>query len=95
MSDVRYYKGKFKVKVVTESVGYLTVEALEDFDDVVGGEKVTVKVGERRIVPANTVHKEKALPPMVKEHAYELKMEKKLKQIVAESEKTEGKKKKQ
>ena len=95
MSEIRYYKGKFKVKVVTESVGYLTVEALEDFEDLVDDEKVTVKVGERRIVPVNTVHKEKALPPMVKEHAYELKMEKKLKKIVAESEKTEGKKKKQ
>ena len=95
MSEIRYYKGKFKVKVVTESVGYLTVEAMEDFEDIVDGEKVTVKVGERRIVPVNTVHKEKALPPMVKEHAYELKMEKKLKQVVAESEKTAGKKKKQ
>ena len=95
MSEIRYYKGKFKVKVVTESVGYLTVEALEDFEDIVDGEQVTVKVGERRIVPVNAVHREKALPPMVKEHAYELKMEKKLKQLVAESEKTEGKKKKQ
>ena len=94
MSEIRYYKGKFKVKVVTESVGYLTVEALEDFEDIVDGEKVTVKVGERRIVPVNTVHKEKALPPMVKEHAYELKMEKKLKQLVAENEKTESKSKK-
>ena len=93
MSEIRYYKGKFKVKVVTESVGYLTVEALEDFDDIVDDEKITVKVGERRIVPANTVHKEKALPPMVKEHAYELKMEKKLKQIVAEEEKKEREKK--
>ena len=93
MSETRYYKGRFKVKVVTESVGYLTVEAMEDFDDIVDGEKVTVKVGERRIVPVNTVHKEKALPPMVKEHAYELKMEKKLKQIVAEEEKKEREKK--
>ena len=94
MSEIRYYKGKFRVKVVTESVGYLTVEALEDFADIVDGEKVTVKVGERRIVPTNTVHKEKALPPMVKEHAYELNMEKKLKQIVAkEEEKKESKKK--
>ena len=94
MSEIRYYKGKFKVKVVTESVGYLTVEALEDFEDIVDVEKVTVKVGERRIVPVNTVHKKKALPPMVKEHAYELNMEKKLKQIVAkEEEKKESKKK--
>ena len=95
MSEIRFYKGKFKVKVVTESIGYLTVEALEDFEDIVDGEKITVKVGERRIVPVNTVHKEKALPPMVKEHAYELKMEKKLKQLVVEGEKTKGEKKKQ
>jgi hypothetical protein len=93
MSETRYYKSKFKVKVVTESVGYLTIEALEDFEDIVDGEKVTVNVGERRIVPVNTVHKEKALPPMAKEHAYELKMEKKLKQLVAEEEKKESKKK--
>jgi hypothetical protein len=32
MDEIRFYKGKFKVKVVTESVGYLTVEALEDFE---------------------------------------------------------------
>ncbi len=49
--EVRYYKGKHKVKVVTESAGYWMVEALEEFEDVVDGEKVTVKVGERRIVP--------------------------------------------
>ena len=95
MNEVRYYKGVHKVKVVTESVGYWTVEALEDFDDKVDDEKVTVKAGERRIVPSDSVHKQKTLPPMVKEHAYELKMEKKLKQVVAESEKTAGKKKKQ
>jgi Leu/Phe-tRNA-protein transferase len=77
MSEVRYYKGVHKVKVVTESVGYWTIEALEEFDD-------RVKVGERRIVPYNSVHKEKTLPHMVREHAYELKMEKKLKRLVAE-----------
>jgi len=86
MTEIRYYKGKHKVKIVTESVGYLTVEALEDFEDVVDSEKTTVKAGERRIVPINEVHKQKTLPPMVKEHAYELEMEKKLKKIVAEEE---------
>ena len=94
MDKFRFYKGKFKVKVVTESVGYLTVEALEDFEDVVDDEKVTVKKGERRIVPIAEVHKQKTLPPMVKEHAYELEMEKKLKMIVTEEETKEGNKKK-
>jgi hypothetical protein len=94
MSAIRFYKGKHKVRVVTESVGYLTVEALENFEDTVDGEKVTVRAGETRIVPAAQVHKEKTLPPMVKEHAYELEMEKKLKRMVAEEEKKEGKPKK-
>jgi mannose-6-phosphate isomerase-like protein (cupin superfamily) len=85
--EIRYYKGKHKVKVVTESAGYWIVEALEEFDDVVDGEKVTVKAGERRIVPSNTLHKQKSVPPPIKEHAYELKMEKKLKRLVAEEEK--------
>jgi len=84
--EVRFYKGKHKVKVVTKSVGYWIVEALEPFEDVVEGEKVTVKTGERRIVPSNTVHKRKSLPPPVKEHTYELKMERKLKRLVDEEE---------
>jgi Leu/Phe-tRNA-protein transferase len=86
MNETQYYKGKHKVKVMTESVGYLTVEALEDFEDVVDDEKITVKKGERRIVPVEDVRKQKTLPPMVKEHAYELEMEKKLKRLVAEEE---------
>jgi len=85
--EIRYYKGKHKVKVVTESAGYWIVEALEEFDDVVDGEKVMVKAGERRIVPSNTLHKQESAPPSIKEHAYELKMEKKLKRLVAEEEK--------
>ena len=85
--EVRYYKGKHKVKVVTESAGYWMVEALEEFEDVVDGEKVAVKVGERRIVPSNTLHKHEDLPPPIKEHVYELKMEKKLKRLVQEEEK--------
>jgi len=92
--EVRYYKGKHEVKVVTKSAGYWIVEALEEFDDVVDGEKVTVKVGERRIVPSNTVRKRKSLPPPIREHAYELKMEKKLKRLVVEEEKKQSEEKK-
>ena len=68
MSEIQYYKGVHKVKVVTESEGYFIVEALEEFEDSVDGEKVTVKVGERRIVSSETVHKHKFLVPPVKEH---------------------------
>ena len=92
MSEVWYYKGVHKVKVVTESEGYWIVEALEEFDDDVDGEKVTVKVGEQRIVPSDKVHKRKYLPPPVKEHAYELKMEKKLKRLIADEEKKQSEK---
>jgi len=86
-----YYKGLYKVKVVTESEGYWIVEALEDFKDCIEGEKVTVKVGERRIVPSNDVIKQDTLPPMVPEHAYELKLEKKVKRMVKEYEKEKNK----
>lgn len=92
MSEVWYYKGVHKVKVVTESEGYWIVEALEEFEDDVDGAKVTVKVGEQRIVPSDMVYKRKHLPPPIKEHAYELKMEKKLKRLVAEEEKQCGEK---
>lgn len=92
MNEVWYYKGVHKVKVVTESEGYWIVEALEEFEDSVDGEKVTVRVGERRIAPSNTVHKRKYLPPPIKEHAYELKMEKKLKKLIAEEEKKQREK---
>jgi hypothetical protein len=93
MSEAWYYKGVHKVKVVTESEGYWIVEALEEFEDDVDGEKVKVKVGEQRIVPSDTVHKRKYLPTPIKEHAYELKMEKKLKRLVAEEEKKQGEEK--
>ena len=92
MSEVWFYKGLHKVKIVTESAGYLIVEALEEFEDDVDGEKVKVKVGEQRIVPSNTVHKRKYLPPPIKEHAYELKMEKKLKRLIAKEEKKKSEK---
>jgi hypothetical protein len=78
--------------VVTESEGYWIVEALEDFEDCSEGEAVTVKKGERRIVPPDMLFKQKKLPPMVKEHEYELKMEQKLKRMVAESEGKAGSK---
>ena len=87
MSEIQYYKGVHKVKVLTESEGYWIIEALEKFEDSVDGKKVTVKVGEQRIVPSDSVHGRKFLAPPVKEHAYELKMEKKLKRLVAREEK--------
>jgi len=82
--EVRYYKGKHKVKVLTESRGNWIVEALEAFEDVVDGEKVKVRKGERRIVAPNLLFQMEAMSPPVKEHAYELKMEKKLKLLVQE-----------
>jgi hypothetical protein len=88
MSDeVRFYKGKFRVRVLTKSRGYWIVEALEPFEDIVSGEKVHVKAGERRIVAPNLLFKRKSLPPPFKEHVYELKMEKELKRFIAEEEK--------
>jgi hypothetical protein len=90
--DIRYYCGIHKVKVVTQSDGYWIVEALEEFEDTLNGAKVTVKVGEQRIVPPRSVHKRKNLPPPVKEHEYELKMEKKVKRLVAKAKKKPAKK---
>ncbi|MGD0405582.1 MAG: hypothetical protein ABSB10_02890 [Candidatus Bathyarchaeia archaeon] len=86
MSEFLYYKGLYKVKVVTESDGYWIVEALEDFDDNVDGERVTVKTGERRIVPPADLHKKKTLSPPIPEHVYERQLEKKVKRMVAEFE---------
>jgi hypothetical protein len=91
--EIRYYRGLHKVRVVTESEGYWIVEALEEFEDTLDGENVTVKVGEKRIVPPRTVHKHKNLPPLIKEHAYELQMEKKVEQLVTDEKKKHQKKK--
>jgi len=85
--DIRFYKGKYRVKVHAESRGNWVVEALEPFVDVVDGKKARVKTGERRIVAPNLLFKRKGLPPPIKEHTYELKMEKKLKRFVEETEK--------
>jgi hypothetical protein len=86
MSEFLYYKGLYKVKVVTESEGYWIVEALEDFEDNVDGEKATVKTGERRIVSPIDLHKKKTLSPPIPEHVYERQLEKKVKRMVAEFE---------
>jgi hypothetical protein len=88
-----YYKGLYRVKVVTESNGYWIVEALEDFKDCIEGEKVPVKAGERRIVPPADVVEKADLQPMVQEHEYELDLEKKVKRMVAEYEKENNTKK--
>ena len=84
MDPFYYYKGKYKVKIITESEGYWIVEALEDFKDCLEGENVPVKAGERRIVQPSELVKEDALPPMVPEHEYELQLEKKVKRMVEE-----------
>jgi hypothetical protein len=86
MSDLWYYKGLHKVKAVTKSEGYWIVEALEEFDDNVDGEKVTVKAGERRLVTPTELHNKKTLPPPIPEHVYERRLEKRVKRMVEEYE---------
>jgi len=86
MSEIRYYKGKHRVKVLTKSRGNWIVEALEEFQDEVYGEKMKVKAGAQRIVAPNLLFKKKALSPPPREHVYELRMEKKLKRFVAKEE---------
>jgi hypothetical protein len=86
-----YYKGLYKVKVLTESEGYWIVEAQEDFKDCIEGEKVPVKAGERRIVQPTDLVKKEDLRPMVQEHEYELDLEKKVKRMVKEYEKEKSK----
>ena len=85
--DVFYYKGLYKVKVLTQSEGYWIVEALENFDDSVSGKRVTVKEGEQRTVEMSDLHKEKVLIPLsIPEHEYELELEKKVKKMVEDYE---------
>ena len=83
---ILFYKGIHKVKVVTESVGYYIIEAQESFDDFVEGKKILVKKGEQRIVTPNNLYPEMTFLPPIQEHSYELKMEKKLKKFIAETE---------
>ena len=87
LSDLMFYKGLYKVKVITQSEGYWIVEALEDFEDTVDGEKAKVKVGERRIIAPSELHSKKTLPPTIPEHLYERRLEQKVKQIVEDYEK--------
>ena len=87
MNNIRYYKGLYRVKVVTESVGYYIIEAQEVFEDIVNGKKIKVMKGEQRIVTPDTLYKEMTFLPPIQEHAYELKMEKKLKQLIRDQEK--------
>jgi len=80
------------VKVLTKSRGNWIVEALEAFEDVINGEQVMVKKGEKRIVAPNLLLLRETLPPPVKEHAYELSMEKRVKRLVTDEEKKTGRK---
>jgi hypothetical protein len=84
--DIRYYKGKYKVLVLSESRGHWVVKALEPFEDEVYGKSFKVKSGEERIVSPTELFKTRGVYPLVKEHIYELKMEKKLKRLVREKE---------
>jgi hypothetical protein len=81
----------YKVNVVTESEGYWIVEALEDSEDCIEGEKVPVKTVEKRIVQPNDLVKRDVIPPIVTEHTYELQLEKKAKQMVKKYEKDKAK----
>ena len=54
-----YYKGLYKVKVLTKSEGYWIVEAMEDFNDTIDDQKVSVRSGESRIVPISDLLKKK------------------------------------
>lgn len=83
---IYYYRGLYRVKVVTQSEGYWIVEAQEDFDDSVDGQRATVKAGERRIVIPTELHTKKTLPPPIPEHVYERQLEKKVKHMVEEYE---------
>jgi hypothetical protein len=90
--EIRYYKGKHRVKILTRTQGSWIVEALEPFEDTVNGQEVQVKTRERRIVSPNLLYKKPGLAPTVKEHTYELKMEEKLKNLVEEEEKKKTRK---
>jgi hypothetical protein len=85
--DNFYYKGLYNVRLLTKSEGYWIVEAIEDFDDYLNGKRITVKVGEQRIVQPSELHRKKVLGPPVPEHVYERQLEKKVKRMVEEYEK--------
>ena len=82
-AKIRFYKGIHKVKVVTESIGYYIVEALESFEDYLEGKRIKIRKGDQRIVTPDTLYKKMTFQPPIQEHAYELKMEKKVKELLA------------
>ncbi len=84
MSEIRFYKGRYKVKVLSKNRGKWLVEALEEFQDRAQGKTVEVKLGTQRSITSNLLFKRKTLSPPLKEHVYELKMEKRLKHLIAE-----------
>lgn len=85
--DIYFYRGLYKVKLLTKSEGYWIVEAQEDFEDQQDSKRVQVKVGEQKIVQPTELHKKKVLAPPVPEHSYERGLEKKVKRMVEEYEK--------
>ncbi len=88
MNDTYFYRGLYRVKVLTKSEGYFIVEAQEDFDDTQDNQKIHVSAGERRIVQPNELHKKKVLAPPIPEHVYERRLEKKVKRMVENYEQT-------
>jgi hypothetical protein len=85
--DTYFYRGLYRVKLLTESEGYWIVEAQEDFEDQQDGKRVQVKAGEQRIVQPNELHRKKVLAPPMPEHSYERGLEKKVKRMVKEYDK--------
>ncbi|MCW3999467.1 MAG: hypothetical protein NWE93_04445 [Candidatus Bathyarchaeota archaeon] len=84
MSELYFYRGLYKVKVLTKSEGYWIVEAQEPFEDYLNDKRVAVEVGEQRIVPPSELHRKKVLSPPIPEHVYERQLEKKVKRLVEE-----------
>ncbi len=80
--DDYFYRGLYKVKLLTKSEGYWLVEAQEDFEDQQNGRRIHVKAGEQKIVQPTELHKKKVLSPPFPEHTYERGLERKLKRIV-------------
>jgi len=72
---VYFYKGNYKVKVVTESEGYWLVEALEDFVDYVDDERIIINAGQRRLVPPDILDSQMSSSAMEKPE-FERKMSK-------------------
>ena len=91
--DTYFYRGLYKVKLLTKSEGYWIVEAQEDFEDYLNDTRIHVKTGEQRIVQPSELHKKKVLSSPVPEHIYERCMEKKVKRIVEEYEHNKSAKK--